>query len=337
MDRATGSRAPGLVAGAVVVGVVARAVPWKCHVELRATKEALPAHGPVASVWWSNSGWALAVGPAGEVLLRDDAHTEEAAAATWHALSTSTKADLRAVAGGSFWGDRGQGEEHAIVAGDGAILDCTDTRCIALALTGHHRAVACGGGEALVVGDEGSVVRVFPWFTDYTVPLPERAGRTLRVSTLPELGITGDLRAVDVACTGDDSEPTCQATLSGVAGVLARGVRTGRCDDGTRLSGSQTHRCTWTWSRAPAPGDPPASRELTAWTPVDVVSTKLWWTRTERRRALVTFGDMPNASVDGATLPVASPHHFVGAATQYLGLGESTLWLDDSGDVYVAR
>jgi hypothetical protein len=272
------------------------------------------------------------------VLLRD--HDRAGAApTTWHALSTSTTADLRAVDGGRFsmYSGPSASEEHAIVAGDGAILDCTDTRCVALPLTGHYRAVAFGVGEAIVVGDGGSVVRVVPWFSDQNAPLPERADQALRTFAVPDLGDAGDFRAIALKCDGDESEPTCEATLSGVGGVVARGVRTGRCDDGTRLSGSQNHWCTWTWSHAPRAGDLPASCEPSAWTPVDVVSTKLWWTRIEHQRARVCIGGVPYASVDGASLPVLAEHRFVAAATQYQGLGEATLWLDDGGDVYLAR
>lgn len=336
-----------LVVGAAGASWTWRALPWKTtHAELRASKEPLPPHERIAAVWWSDAGWAIAVGAKGQVLRRDASApgTDES---RWSASPSVTSSDLVAVAGGRiFWG-----REYAIVVGDGAILECTEASCgtvlahdfvhgqftlTPLLPKGHLRAVAVGDGEALVVGDEGTVLRIVPWFTDLNVPLPTYGGVPLRVDPIGDVGVVADFRAVDLACA-DDPQDRCEAVITATDGTVVRGVRTGRCDDGSRMSGSQGSRCTWTWTREQAPAPHPVDRTPRAWTPVVLVSSKLMATREQRDRALVTLGEHPVADVDGVTLPLHVDRRFVAAFTPYGGLGAASLLIDDEGDAYVAR
>ncbi len=342
------ARWPGRLARGLGVGTVLgaalfaawHALPWKVHAELRPAREALPPHERIAAVWWSDFGWALAAGAKGQVFVRADAGDRDAPA-RWSPLSTSTQADLVAVAGGRFnpasWPG---GYEYAVVVGDGAVLSCTAASCDTLAAGAHTRAVAYGGGEALVVGDGGVLLRIVPWYTNRHAYVGTGSGLVAwdaRKYELEERGLhlTADLRGVDLSC--DDSAERCEATLWSDEGIVARGVRTGRCDDGSRASGSVAHRCNWEWSLEPAPSAHPPDLELSAWTAVDLVSRKVLGSKREHTRALVTFGPSAHVRVDRALLPLESEHRFVAAFTPFQGLGDATILADEAGDVYVAR
>ena len=321
-----------LVAATVVGAATWRAIPWtKTHAELRASMEPLPAHERVRAVWWSDAGWAIAAGAKGQVLVRD-AEPPGTDASSWRVLPPVTSADLAVVAGGKL-----RGETHALVAGDGALLDCTPSGCAALATGSRLRAIAVGPDEALVVGDDGAAFRVVPWFADRVFPFSLDPRELLRADRIADLPVTSDLRAVDFRCTADASDPDrCDATLTGADGVQILGVRTGICDDGRSFSGYR-HACAWTWrlgERAEATKAEPPER---AWSPVTVVSEKLTATREERERARLTFGPSPVAEIDGTVLPLRVERRFVAGATPYGGLGAATLLLDEAGEVYLAR
>jgi hypothetical protein len=308
-----------------------RAIPWRAtHAVLRTTKEELPAHGRMASVWWSDEGWAVAVGAEGEVLVRDEG-PPVTTSTDWRALPRVTRGDLSVVAG-----DRLGDWEHALAAGDGALLDCTPAACWLLAHEGHLRAIATGGGEALVLGDGGVVYRVVPWFTDRSVPFPEHVGSWLRADRIADLDVVTDFRAVDLACTTDDGLDRCDATLTGADGVRVHGVRTGTCDNGTRPSGSQMYSCRWEW-RLGERGPAPVTSPLRVWSPVVVVRTKLTATREERDREAVILGPSPALEAHGSLLPLRVERRFVSASMQYGDLGEATLLVDEGGDVFIAR
>jgi hypothetical protein len=322
-----------LVVAGTAGAVVWASVPWTRHVELWTTREALPPHGRVAAVYWSDEGWALAVGAKGQVFLREGDAPPDVARERWRALPTTTDADLTRVARASR-GEAPWVDDHAIVVGVGAILECTRARCVVLERGGTHRALASGGGETLVVGDGGSVFRVVPYFTDLPIPLPHEEESPLRADAVG-VGATSDFRAVELECQ-DDEDASCTAVLHAEGGVVVRGTRKGRCDTGTRYSGSQNAWCRWTWTRDPSPAPLAPARELQAWAPVDVVDTKLGRTRSVHTRAVVTFGASPHAHVDGSPIALRTGVQFVAAAT-YLGIGEETLLVDDAGDVYLAR
>jgi hypothetical protein len=307
-----------------------RAIPWtRTHAELRALKEPLPPHERVAAVWWSDEGWAIAAGPKGQVLLREAA-PPETDASSWRALPPVTSSDLDVVAGGEF-----HGETHALVAGDGALLDCTPSGCVALATGVRPRAIAVASDEALVIGDDGAA-RVVMWFSGPPYSLPSEPAKRLVARRIADLPVTSDLRAVDLRCTAEGGGYPCQATLIGAEGVRVHGARTGYCDDGTTSSG---HRkaCDWTWQVGHEPEATPAERPLSAWSPVAVVSTKLTARREERERARLSFGPSPTADIDGMVLPLRIERRFVAATTPYGGLGAATLFVDDAGEVYLAR
>jgi hypothetical protein len=309
-----------LVTGGGVVLVLAaaagagwNALPWKKHCELHAVKEALPPHERIASVWWSNRGWAVSVGAKGQVLVRDGG-PHDADPWTWRALPPAMRADLDIVSGGTFWQGPttwGQPEssEHAIVAGDGAILDCTPEACVPLATEGRHRAVAVAGGEALVVGDGGSLFRVVPSLMDEPRPWPY-TGPVLHADRVTDLGLATDFRTVEFACRDDvDSQglafPRCDAVVTGADGVVVRGVRMWACERPRRVSGCGGVPCTWTWTRDPVPAAPAGGTDLQAWSPIDVVSTKLHSTRVEHARALLTFGANPGRAHRRVVAPLA--------------------------------
>jgi hypothetical protein len=309
-----------------------RAIPWtRTHAELRATKEPLPPHERVAGVWWSDEGWAIAAGPKGEVLLRE-AEPRETEASSWRVLPPVTSSDLDVVAGGEF-----HGKAHALVAGDGVLLDCTPSGCAALATGVHPRAIAVASDEALVVADEGAA-RVVVWFSGPPYSFPSEPAARLVAHRITDLPVTSDLRAVDLSCTADGpGRDTCHATLIGAEGVRIHGVRTGTCDDGRTSSGHRINSCNWTWQVRHEPEATPPEPPVGAWSPVTVMSTKLTARREERERARLWFGPSPTADIDGTVLPLRVERRFVAAATQYGGLGAATLLLDDAGDVYLAR
>jgi hypothetical protein len=322
----------GIACAALAGGAYAswRAIPWQRSAELRATRERLPPHEPIASVWWSDDGWALAVGAKGQVLVRG---AETDGTAPWTALDSHAEGDLVAVAGGRFETGRWPGPAvFAIAVGDGSVLACTPDRCRRLSSGANHRAVAWAGGEAIVVGDGGSVVRVVSWYTSRGVPLGDGSG----VTTWPMegLALTADLRTLRFSC--DETAERCDATVASADGVVARGERTGACDDGQRVSGSMLHWCSWKWTVLPAPAPLPPEAGLRVWATIDVVSTKPLATTRDRSRGQVTFGVVPHAQVDGASLLLRTDRRFVAASTPFDGLGDETLLVDDAGDVYLA-
>jgi hypothetical protein len=317
------------------------ALPWKVHAELRPPREALPPHERIHAVWWSDWGWALAAGEKGQVFVRADDQGADAPA-RWSPLATSTHSDLLAVAGGPF--DPGWwpgADEYAIVVGDGAVVACTPTSCETLADGIPARAVAYAGGEALFVGDGGTVGTVVPWYTNMNVYMAQGSGVVAQDKTHFELrdqgihDLTDDFRAVDVSC--DDAAERCEASVWSAERLVLRGVRTGKCDNGTRGSGSVSFWCHWAWSLVPAPSARPPDSELSAWTTVDVVSTKVLGWKREHTRALVTFGSPTQARIGRELLPLESDRRFVAAYTPFKGLGDVTILADEAGDVYVAR
>jgi hypothetical protein len=280
-----------------------------------------------------------------------------AASAIWRAIPwTRTHAELHAAkeplpphehVAAVWWSDEG----WAIAAGaKGQVLvreappsgvDASSWRALPSA-TRSDLAVIAGGklhrtAHALIAGDDGAAFRVEPWFAHVPYPLPPEPASQLRANRIADLPVTTDLRAVAFSCSNDEPYAyTCYAVLTGPNGVQVNGVRTGFCDDGQTASGSR-HRCDWAWRIGHEASPPLAEAPLRAWSPVAVVSTKLTATHEERERARLSFGPGPLAEIDGLVLPLHVERRFVAAATPYGGLGAAALFVDDAGDVYLAR
>ena len=201
-------------------------LPWKQHHELRTTNETSMPHERIASVWWSAEGWAIAVGARGQILLRDGS-PNPAEPWSWRALPATTVGDLTSVAGGYLDSLAGAGE-HAMVAGDGAILDCTRAGCVPLVAEGHHRAVAVSGGEALVVGDGGDVRWIVEQDVNRRPGELADAGAKLRADRIADLGVTTDFRSVALECDADTDRTRTGRARSWCSALLRTPTSTAR-------------------------------------------------------------------------------------------------------------
>jgi hypothetical protein len=141
-------------------------LPWTSHVDLRATKEVLPAHSPLSQAYWNDIGTrALVVGSNGEVFERTS-ELGEVDHPQWEQLASGTREPLLAVTGGR--GPRLGGSEYRVFAigAHGAAIDCTRERqpCVPLesGVDETLRAISVDGGQAIIVGDHGTILHVVP-------------------------------------------------------------------------------------------------------------------------------------------------------------------------------
>jgi hypothetical protein len=365
-----------LVSGSLL-GLALLAAWWKVpetlHVELRIVKEAMPPHAPLTAAWSNETGTrVLAVGAHGEVFERTSELGD--GAGRWRSIGPGIEADLTAVAGSEDrphenpWEPPAPVSRVVAVGLRGAVLDCSGAQCsrISTSVTKDLRAVAAAGGQAVVVGDGGTILHVRPNPQHFA----DRSVDALAIERV-EVDVTNDLRFVAMRCV-DETTRKCLAVAVGGAGTIVEGIGEGRCEDGSPHS-RWTTNCAWVWSRRPSPttlalvavqvaesgttalavdgarlirssagdwrveaAEYPRATSLATPAPVHVVRTKLWRRHDESTDALVWLGADPHVQRRGQELTSLRVDLPVRIATATKG-NELVYLLSDAGDLYLAR
>lgn len=349
---------------------------WESTTELRTVAESLPAHAAFSAVWWNESGTrALAVGARGAVFERSN-DLGEVGPARWRSIGGAVAEDLYAVGGGTgpWRGARyGLAEERhrrAFAAGArGTLLDCSGDACsVILTRTDQAlRAIAVSGGQALVVGDQGTLLHVVP----DPAPSMNPAADAVFVTGTSFPPISNDLRAVWMECEVTDRQ-RCFSVVAGDTGTIVEGFEEGLCDDGVRTSGITSRRCEWAWNPRPSPlastivaiwrdaagivastidGERARRRPDGTWLaetrvdgtcgellmPVHVVETKLWWRREQTVASRVAFGRVSFAYLGTGWSPLRGSPRVVAAAAPELDRGHVALLIDAEGNLHAAH
>jgi hypothetical protein len=365
--------------GALVVAggaLVWRGVDWTSQVELHIVKEALPPHAPISAIWLSDDATrALAVGAGGDVLERLS-ELGEGMNGHWQKMDSAGQVNLHAVAGGEgpWRGDTFFVRHHVrvLAAGaHGALIDCSGGACrpIASGTDRDLRAVAVAGGQALVVGDGGTILHVKPDPSPPVAGLPDDA---IKVEGQDVPGVSADLRAVLLECDDQDHGQRCLAIVVGDGGTIVEGTEEGYCDNGERVSGVTGRHCDWRWTRVRSSATQPivavwrsaggifagthdggrlrrgddgswviAEAVAGTWNevlaPVHLVERKFWLRREETIATPVAFGEKTRGLVRASWVAIPSAETFVAGATPRAERGEMVLLASHDGAVYLAR
>ena len=360
-----------VLVGSIAIGL--RSMPWHSKIDLWLVKESPPGHvGVLTSVWWNEDGTrAIVVGRSGTILERNN-QIGDIASATWSQLGGASHEDLYAIAGGNGpW--RYSIGEHARVFGVGAhgrIIDCTYSPCKELerAVERDLRGISVAGGQALVVGDYGTVLQIAP--DPHTTGPPELEAVVVQQQSVDSA--LQNFTAVWLACSPREYSQVCDAVVVGAAGAVFEGFGKGYCDNGERRSGTSNLHCEWTWSRSvsPTPEDLVAVwsedgivvastrsgqrirrdaqgrwsfGELVRDTwkviraPVRTTETRLWSRRESSAPSTLAFGERTTARLSGAWIALPGAPRIVAGATPELLKGEVALLVADDGEVFLAR
>lgn len=295
-------------------------------------RQHLPAHAPLTSVCadWTGTR-AFAVGRRGEVFVRSGEGADG-----WRRMPRVVDADLNVVAmgdgpvAGTVFGPHWT--TRVFAAGSrGTLVGCSASSCTPIATGATHdlRAIAIAGGQALVVGDGGTILHLVP---DAQGWLARRDGDLVAVERV-FAGVTDDLDSVSLECDDTRGPSMCAALATGPSGVVVEGEGRGVCDNGRRFSGSHTD-CIWTWRASHAAGARfgRTTRDLEA--PVHVVTTKLWRKQEARTITRITLPPL-RAEVDGKWSELHAERHIVSAASTRGG--GALLAVDSDGDLYLAE
>ncbi len=308
-------------------------LPERSRAELRLARQPLPSHDPLTAVCSDWSGERVfAVGKHGAVIARQTAgaagkETRE----PWVRIPAVVDTDLRAVA----YGDGPALLEDSTprvfaVGGRGALLNCHSGECRAMSTTTLEdlHAVAIAGGQAIAVGDGGTIlhvtvdasrwratyhdpseyeaVRRLPLIRSTFVSLREQAellrkDSELLVAERVDVGVTSSLRAVTLTC---DEYTRCRAKIVGEPDIVIEGEGSGPCDNGRAYLSLGYRHCSWTWtSRKASPDD--ARPEQPIALPVHVVTKRgVWRTETSKTNAVVSS---TMARIGSMTMPLSSP------------------------------
>jgi hypothetical protein len=388
VDDVTGVSTRHRVRVAVVLGIVAigaliarwATLGWTTSIKLRTVQEPLSPHAPFRAAWWNGDGTrAIVVGDQGTVFERTTP-LGEAGNVSWRSLTTESGETLNAVTGGDGpWRGLPYGRQFVFpprlsggppsalrvfaVGERGAIVDCTGDACTAVCSGTEYtlRAIAVNGGQALVVGDSGTLLQLVPDPThDETVPRDRVVVRTLHLAA-PSV----DLSAVWISCDGQPYQH-CEAVVGG-DGKLFEGREDGQCD-----GGGWGGPCAWEWSEVSAvigeairaiwrddqgvvaattAGGRWRRQDSGAWrlvetlagtqmegtAPVHEVQTKMWWRRERTLSGRVALGGRTLVNVGGGWNPLRDSRPFFAIATPERGRGDVALLVGADGEVAVAR
>ncbi len=304
-------------------------LPERSRAELRLTRQPLPSHEPLTAVCSDWSGERVfAVGKQGAVIARQTAGADgNDAREPWVRIPGVVDSDLLAVAYGNGPALLQDSTPRVFAVGErGTLIDCAPTKCRAIS-TGtieDLHAVAIAGGQAIAVGNGGTILHV-------TVDASEWHGRQRTINELlqddalraerVDAGVTASLRAVSLEC---DEDTRCRAKIFGEPPIVIEGVASGPCDNGSegldllallpgrirdpahearRMPVALRH-CSWTWtSRKASPDDARPERPIVL--PVYMVTKRgLWRTETSKTDAVVLS---TMARIGSMTMPLSSP------------------------------
>lgn len=221
------------------------------------------------------------------------------------------------------------------VGGRGTLIDCDPTKCRAIP-TGtieDLHAVAIAGGQAIAVGNGGTILHV-------TVDASERHGQWLAAlhgvhqrsnsellqddllrAERVDAGVTASLRAVSLEC---DENTRCRAKIFGEPAIVIEGLGSGPCDNGSdgrdllpsspgriidraqeaRRMSVALRQCSWTWtSRRASPEDARPERSIAL--PVHTETKRGLW-RTERSKTDPVVLST-TVTIGSVTMPLSSP------------------------------